>query len=455
MQRKTIENDGYEAVALAFGDVKKSRVTRALAGHYKKAGHRAEARRSASSAPGSRALEVGADRHRRVVRRRRPRRRARHLEGPRLRRRHQALELQRRRREPRFDDPSSAGFERRHQRRRTRPRAAAVRATTASTRITHQNFEVVRADAERNLLLVRGPVPGADQRARRRDALGQESQGERLMPQVIDAKGKSPAKTSRSRRRSPSDVVGQDERDVPRGLPRAREPARRHALDAQARRSPRRRHASRGSRRAPAARAKVRSVRRSGVTAASSSGRSRARYVSALNKKERKAAMRAALSRPLPERIGHGARNRQARRLKKTQRLRDAVLRFAEGRQDRPAHAGRVRRERTGDRSASSLARTGSNLATRRRHAHRRARHQRRRRLRAAGRYRRCERRADRRASRQRRSPHDLARHYHRAGDHREVDGRHRVPAVRLRGASARHEDADPSRDRTRSSRSP
>ena len=35
VQRKTKENDGYDAVALAFGDVKKSRVTRALAGHYK------------------------------------------------------------------------------------------------------------------------------------------------------------------------------------------------------------------------------------------------------------------------------------------------------------------------------------------------------------------------------------------------------------------------------------
>src|ERR1700735_3798246 len=38
VQRKTKETDGYEAVALAFGDVKKSRVTRALTGHYKKAG---------------------------------------------------------------------------------------------------------------------------------------------------------------------------------------------------------------------------------------------------------------------------------------------------------------------------------------------------------------------------------------------------------------------------------
>ena len=37
VQRKTKETDGYEAVAIAFGDVKKSRVTRALAGHFKKA----------------------------------------------------------------------------------------------------------------------------------------------------------------------------------------------------------------------------------------------------------------------------------------------------------------------------------------------------------------------------------------------------------------------------------
>jgi large subunit ribosomal protein L3 len=28
-------------------------------------------------------------------------------------------------------------------------------------RVTHQNLEIVRADAERNVLLVRGPVPGA------------------------------------------------------------------------------------------------------------------------------------------------------------------------------------------------------------------------------------------------------------------------------------------------------
>ena len=35
---KTMENDGYEAVQLGFGDIKVSRVTKPLAGHYKKNG---------------------------------------------------------------------------------------------------------------------------------------------------------------------------------------------------------------------------------------------------------------------------------------------------------------------------------------------------------------------------------------------------------------------------------
>ncbi len=37
-QKKTIENDGYEAVQLAFGDVKESKLTKPEAGHLKKAG---------------------------------------------------------------------------------------------------------------------------------------------------------------------------------------------------------------------------------------------------------------------------------------------------------------------------------------------------------------------------------------------------------------------------------
>ena len=38
VERRTTDSHGYEAVALAFGDIKKSRVNRAMAGHYKKAG---------------------------------------------------------------------------------------------------------------------------------------------------------------------------------------------------------------------------------------------------------------------------------------------------------------------------------------------------------------------------------------------------------------------------------
>ena len=37
-QRKTVENDGYDAVQLAFGDVKEKHMTKAEIGHFKKAG---------------------------------------------------------------------------------------------------------------------------------------------------------------------------------------------------------------------------------------------------------------------------------------------------------------------------------------------------------------------------------------------------------------------------------
>ena len=37
MQKKTIENDGYEAIQVGFGDVKVQRVNKPMAGHFKKA----------------------------------------------------------------------------------------------------------------------------------------------------------------------------------------------------------------------------------------------------------------------------------------------------------------------------------------------------------------------------------------------------------------------------------
>lgn len=43
-QVKTVEVDGYQAVQLGFGDVKEKKVTRALAGHFKKANATAKAK---------------------------------------------------------------------------------------------------------------------------------------------------------------------------------------------------------------------------------------------------------------------------------------------------------------------------------------------------------------------------------------------------------------------------
>ena len=37
-QKKTVENDGYDAVQLAFGEVKEKHMTKAEIGHFKKAG---------------------------------------------------------------------------------------------------------------------------------------------------------------------------------------------------------------------------------------------------------------------------------------------------------------------------------------------------------------------------------------------------------------------------------
>ena len=37
VQKKTVENDGYEAVQLGYGDIRAKRVNKPLQGHFKKA----------------------------------------------------------------------------------------------------------------------------------------------------------------------------------------------------------------------------------------------------------------------------------------------------------------------------------------------------------------------------------------------------------------------------------
>ncbi len=158
VQKKTHETDGYEAVALAFGDVKPSRVTKALQGHYKKAGL-APKREIREFRTGIDGVDLGAtitvdgfvagDR----------------VDVSATSKGHGFAGGIKRwnfsgggashgsmiHRQPASNGDTNSGHVSKGSR---RPGHYGV------DRITHQNLEVVRADAERNLLLLRGPVPG-------------------------------------------------------------------------------------------------------------------------------------------------------------------------------------------------------------------------------------------------------------------------------------------------------
>ena len=87
----------------------------------------------------------------------------RQIEGPRFRRHDQASQFQSRSRIARFDERARAGFDRRSRRiRRALSRERDRRVTWATSRITVKGLTVARVDAENNLLMIRGAVPGAN-----------------------------------------------------------------------------------------------------------------------------------------------------------------------------------------------------------------------------------------------------------------------------------------------------
>ena len=158
VERRTKDKHGYEAVALAFGDIKKSRVSRALAGHYKK--NNTEAKRwirefrddidgvepgqtvtVAEFASGDRVDVVGVSKG--------------HGFSGGIKRHNfsggGASHGSMIHRQPASNGDTNAGRTVKGSR---RPGHFGV------DRVTHQNLEVVKADVERNLLLVRGPIPG-------------------------------------------------------------------------------------------------------------------------------------------------------------------------------------------------------------------------------------------------------------------------------------------------------
>jgi large subunit ribosomal protein L3 len=159
VERRTKEKHGYDAVALGFGTLKKRRVTRALAGHFKKQNVEparfvrefrtdidgVEAGQTvtvAEFAPGDRIDVVGVSKG--------------HGFAGGIKRHNfsggGASHGSMIHRQPASNGDTNAGRTVKGSR---RPGHYGVDRTTS------QNLEVVRADGERNLLLIRGPVPGA------------------------------------------------------------------------------------------------------------------------------------------------------------------------------------------------------------------------------------------------------------------------------------------------------
>jgi len=159
IQRKTVDSDGYDAVALGFGDVKESRLSKAMKGRFKGAGvepkrHVREFRAGLEGVEAGQTITVEAfepgdfvD----VVGTSKGhgftggiKRWNFHGGG----RSHGSMIH----RQPASAGDTNAGHVVKGSH---RPGHYGV------DRVTHQNLEVIRADAERNVLLVRGPVPGA------------------------------------------------------------------------------------------------------------------------------------------------------------------------------------------------------------------------------------------------------------------------------------------------------
>lgn len=160
LRRKTAESDGYDAVALTFGDVKKARMTKPMAGVYKKAALEPrrvirEFRRNLSEelkagdavtvsafSEGDYVDVVGISK-------------GHGFAGGMKRwnfhgggRSHGSMIH----RQPASNGDTNMGHT---------PRGSRRPGHYGVDRTTQKNLEVVRADGERNLLLVRGPVPGA------------------------------------------------------------------------------------------------------------------------------------------------------------------------------------------------------------------------------------------------------------------------------------------------------
>ena len=276
-QVKTKETDGYDAVQLAFAEAAPNKP---MQGHFD--AHGGQARPPPGRAPDRRRVQLhagpgAAGRH---LRGRRARRRGRRLARQGVLRRHAAPRVLRAGLEPRHGEASTVrpGRSARAPRRRACSRACGWPASTGNQRITVLNLEVVQADPERNLLLIKGAVPGPNGGlVMVRSAVKAPAREGRLMASIElhDVQGKKvgsrdlPADVFESDGERAADAPGRDG-GPRRASARARTRRRPAATSPVAGRS-------RGARRAPAAPARAPSARPSGSAAASRTVRTRTR----------------------------------------------------------------------------------------------------------------------------------------------------------------------------------
>ncbi len=159
VERRTVEKHGYASVALGFGTIKKARVTRALAGHFKKnnvepAKFVREFRDGIDGVEAGQTITVAAfeagDR----------------VDVAGISKGHGFAGGIKRHN---FSGGGASHGSMIHRQVGSNGDTNAGRVVKGSRRpghygvdrTTHQNLEIVVADAERNILLVRGPVPGA------------------------------------------------------------------------------------------------------------------------------------------------------------------------------------------------------------------------------------------------------------------------------------------------------
>ena len=161
------ERDGYAAVQLAFGEVKEGKLSKAEVGHLKKAGappmrHLVEFRDEDLGA--EEGPKIGDDVTVDSLRGGPEGQGLRRLDRQGLPGRDQAPQLQPRPGQPRLAQRARAGLDRRQRLPRPRLQGMRMPGQMGNKRVTQKGLEVAEVDAERNLLLVRGSVPGLAQR---------------------------------------------------------------------------------------------------------------------------------------------------------------------------------------------------------------------------------------------------------------------------------------------------